>query len=72
MNESWKEKIKRKLQETKENPKTARSIHLLEICIGDAVAFGIISALRIPGIIGLILRAICFVVLLTTLFLSFK
>ena len=72
MNESWKEKIKRKLQESKENPKVARSIRLLVICAITAVAFTIVSALKIPGIVGLILRLLCFVVQLATLFLSFK
>lgn len=72
MNESWKEKFKRKLQESKENPKVARSIRLLGICAIAAVAFTIVSALKIPGIFGLVLRLLCFATLLATLFLSFK
>lgn len=67
MNQSWKERLQERLQRTMEDRKSRVLIRRLGICLIDAVAFIVINALHIPGIVGLILRMICVVIMVVIL-----
>ena len=63
MNQSWKERLQERLQLTMEDRKSRVLLIRLGICLIDAVAFIVINALHIPGIVGLILRMTCVVIM---------
>ncbi len=63
MNQSWKERLQERLQLTMEDRKSRVLLKRLGICLIDAVAFIVINALHIPGIVGLILRMTCVVIM---------
>ena len=63
MNQSWKERLQERLQLTMEDRKSRVLLKRLGICLIDAVAFIVINALHIPGIVGIVLRMICVVIM---------
>lgn len=67
MNQSWKERLRNRWQLTMEDRKSRILLRRLGICLIDAVAFIVINALHIPGIVGLILRMICVVIMVVIL-----
>lgn len=63
MNQSWKERLQERWQLTMEDHKSQVLLKRLGICLIDAVAFAVINALHIPGIVGIVLRMICVVIM---------
>ena len=59
-----KERFMEKLQEWKDNPRIVRLVKILLLSIVVVIAYSIICALQISGVIGLILRAACLLILL--------
>ncbi len=58
------ERFMEKLQEWKDNPRIVRLVKILLLSIVVVIAYSIICALQIAGVIGLILRAACLLILL--------
>lgn len=63
MNQSWKERLQERWQLTMGDRKSRVLLRRLGICLIDAVAFIVINALHIPGIVGIVLRMICVVIM---------
>lgn len=63
MNQSWKERLQERWQLTMEDHKSQILLKRLGICLIDAVAFAVINALHIPGIVGTVLRMTCVIIM---------
>ncbi len=67
MNQSWKERLRERWQRTMADRKSRILLRRLGICLIDAVAFIVINALHIPGIVGTVLRMTCVVIMVVIL-----
>lgn len=63
MNQSWKERLQERLQRTMEDRKSRVLLKRLGVCLIDVVAFIVINALHIPGIVGTVLRMTCVIIM---------
>lgn len=59
-----KERFMEKLQEWKDNPRIVLLVKILLLSIVVVIAYSIICALQIAGVIGFILRVACLLILL--------
>lgn len=63
MNQNWKDKMKKHIQDWKNDPKIVRSAKMLAVCIITVIAYMVVAHFDL-GIVGLVLRIICVTVLI--------